>query len=304
MQITKKQHYAPSFYFKRFSDNSQMIQVIDLPEGRIMKSRSYTSVCWADFYYAEKTGVSDEVSQEFETFFKEIEDYFSIDFDSILETILNYKEISPEQLDKMAWFFSCLWVRSPQMRSQLNKMTEDVMKWYAGIIASEPNFIDNAKNKLTQKGVSFTEADLDNIQDMYQNGDLSMTISNQDHLRMIMKCEEYMHWFKAKNWRFYIAKGSKRFITSDTPVIEIFKGDTLQEQMYNNHIMQRPQFLALTPDVLIELTDPTIGKKFKRKAVNNKEVDEHNLLRAQYSERYAYSKSKTDLQDLMQYYLN
>lgn len=274
-----------------------MIQVLDLPQGRMMKSRSYTSVCWQDFYYAEETGVADDISQEFEAYFKEIEDYFASGIDGIIDDILNYKQINPRQLDQLAWFFACLWVRSPQMRSSVNGMMEKAMKWFGQTVAAEPHFIDDIKQAFDEKGVEASTERIDKMRNMYLDGDYKLEFGNQHHLNTIQKTEEYMLWFKGKNWRFYIAKGSKQFITSDTPVIELTSDD-----MFNNHIMQRPQFLALTPDVLIELTDPTVGKKFKRKAVGDAEVDEYNLVRAQHSEQFAYAKSRSDLEDLMTYY--
>lgn len=300
-QITKKQHFAPSFYFKRFSDND-WIQVLEFQKGLILKPRPYTSVCYGLFYYAQTTGKADEASQEYETFFKSIEDYFSADFDNIIEAILKYQQLTPQQLDRLAWFFACLWVRSPQMRKQLNNMMEDVMKWFSGITASHPSFRENSRKALEERGFAVTEEMLESAEKTFTSGDFDLEFDNVSHLQFITKCEEYKRWFHTKNWRFYIARGSKRFTTSDTPVLDIFKGETLQERMYSNHIMARQQFLALTPDILIELTDPRFGKKVKRKAIDDDEVVQYNLLRARYSEEYSYSKAKTDLEDLLEYY--
>lgn len=60
-QITKKQHFVPKFYLKRFARNGQ-IQVCDVRAKRILKAYGYKSVCYEKFFYGVETGVQDEVS--------------------------------------------------------------------------------------------------------------------------------------------------------------------------------------------------------------------------------------------------
>ena len=300
-QITKKQHFAPSFYFRRFADDG-WLQTLDIKNGRTLKPRPFAGVCYAHFYYAQETGTADDASQEFELFFKSVEDYFSAEFENILDAITSYRQLSPDQLDRLAWFFACLWVRSPQMRKQLNRMMEDMVKWMAGTAASHPDFKDSSKEALTEEGIEAPDEVLDDVVKTFKSGDFTLEFDNVNHLQFITQCEEYKNWFKAKNWRFHIAKGTKQFITSDTPVVDIFKGETLQERMYGNHIMARKQFLPLTPSILIELTDPRFGKKVKRGVVTDDYVTQYNLMRVRHSEDYAYAQHKSDLDDLLAYY--
>ena len=75
-QITKKQHFVPRFYFNRFAVYN-LLQTLDIQNGKIIKAQTYSGVCYADFYYAVKTGKEDETSQVFEQFFGEIEDKFA-----------------------------------------------------------------------------------------------------------------------------------------------------------------------------------------------------------------------------------
>ncbi|KPJ69531.1 hypothetical protein AMJ44_03450, partial [candidate division WOR-1 bacterium DG_54_3] len=50
-QVTKQQHYVPIFYLKRFSDNDNFIQTLDLANKR-MGRNPYSGVCYEDFFYA------------------------------------------------------------------------------------------------------------------------------------------------------------------------------------------------------------------------------------------------------------
>lgn len=301
-QITKKQHFAPSFYFKRFADNG-WLQTLDILNGKVIKPKPYKGVCYANFYYARETGKADAVSQEFEDFFQVIENLFSSDFDGIIATIESYGQLSDEQLDKLAWFMASLWLRSPQMRTRLNKMMEDGMKQMMQFTASHPDFAEQSKKRLAEDGIAVTDDMIANAKKTFEDGKYNIDFDNQNHLHFIAQCEEFYRWFRAKNWRFYLAKGSKQFITSDTPVVEIFnEGKTFVERLYSNHIMQRRHFLALTPSILIELTNPLVGKKVKRKVVTDEDVTQYNLLRARYSDKYCYGISRTDLDDLLPFY--
>jgi hypothetical protein len=303
-QITIDQHFAPKLYFKRFADNN-FLQTLHLKSGKIIKAQPYAGVCYAKFYYGVKTGTEDEVSQVFEEYFNSIETNFSKHYDGIISNILNYQQLTHEQLDSLAWFVACLWIRSPQMRSRMNNMMEDGMKQSMKIFASHPEFINHSKKQLEEDGVEVTDEKLEEVAESFIKGDYSINFeTNETHLDFIAKCQEFRNWFYAKSWRFYISKSGKQFITSDTPVIEIFNDGTFMERMYKNHIMQRRQFFTLTPNILVELVDPLRhGKKVKRNVVSDKAIFEYNLLRAQYSDDYCYAYAKSDLEDLLPYYL-
>ncbi|MFZ1301825.1 MAG: DUF4238 domain-containing protein [Candidatus Microsaccharimonas sp.] len=305
-QITKKQHFAPRFYFKRFAVDN-LLQTLDIQKGQVIKAQPYGGVCYADFYYAIETGKEDETSQVFEQFFGEIEDKFAKEYNTIVDTIWNYKPLTDQQLDILAWFMASLWIRSPHMRNQVNKTMADGMKQITSLMASHPNFADGTKQALKEEGLEVTDEQIEDARKTFESGEYELTFDNNvNHLQLIAKCEEFHRWFVIKKWRFYLAKGSKKFITTDTPVIEIFNktGATLVEKMYGNHIAQRRHYLALTPEILIELIDPLKpGKKQKRQAIRDDEmIIQSNLLLVRYSKDYAYATKKEYLEDLLDFY--
>ncbi len=305
-QITKKQHFAPRFYFKRFAVDN-MLQTLDIQNGKLIKAQPYSGVCYADFYYAVETGKEDETSQVFEQFFSEIEDKFAKEYSGIVDAIWNYKPLTDQQLDILAWFMASLWIRSPRMRNQVNKTMADGMKQMTTMMASDPNFTDGAKEALEKEGHNVTDEQIEDARKTLESGEYELTFDNNvNHLNLIAHCEEFYRWFLIKKWRFYLAKGSKKFITTDTPVIEIFNntGKTMIEKMYSNHIAQRQHYLALTPEILIELIDPlSSGKKQKRHALtDDRAMIEINRLLVIYSKDYAYATDKEYLEDLLQFY--
>jgi hypothetical protein len=304
-QITINQHFAPKLYFKNFADNN-FLQTLDLKAGKILKPKPYAGVCYAKFYYALDTGTRDQVSQEFEEFFNAIETHYAEHYSSIVDNILKYRQLTYEQLDALAWFVSCLWIRSPQMRDRMNDMMEDSMKWFMEFTASHPSFIEHSKKALEEEGHKVTTEQAEEVAKTFVDGKYSIDFDNQTHLNFITKCQEFRNWFFAKNWRFYIAKPNKHFVTSDTSVIEIFNDGTFAEKMYKNHIMQRKQFFALNPNILVELVDPLRYQKKEKKVkwcvISDEQVVQYNLLRTQYSDNYCYSKDRSDLEDLLPYY--
>jgi hypothetical protein len=306
-QITKKQHFAPRFYFKRFAVDN-FLQTLDIQKGKLIKAQPYSGVCYADFYYAVETGKEDEASQVFEQFFGEIEDKFAKEYDAIVDAIWNYQPLTDQQLDVLAWFMASLWIRSPHMRKQVNKTMADGMKQITTLMASNPNITDGAKEALEKQGHKVTDKQIEDARKTLESGKYELTFDNNvNHLNLIAHCEEFYRWFLIKNWRFYLAKGSKKFVTTDTPVIEVFNnntGKTMIEKMYSNHIAQRRHYLALTPDILIELIDPLkSGKKQKRHAITNDEmIIQSNLLLVRWSKDYAYATNKEYLEDLLPFY--
>jgi hypothetical protein len=305
-QITKKQHFAPRFYFKRFAVDN-LLQTLDIQKGKLIKARPYSGVCYADFYYAIETGKEDETSQVFEQFFGEIEDKFAKEYDGIVEAIWNYQPLTDHQLDILAWFMASLWIRSPHMRRQVNKTMADGMKQMTTLMASHPNFTDGAKQALAERGHNVTDEQLEDARKTLESGEYELEFDNNaNHLQLIAKCEEFYRWFSIKKWRFYLAKGTKKFITTDTPVVEVFNktGNTMVEKMYSNHIAQRKHYLALTPEILIELIDPLKSvKKQKRHAITNDElIIQSNLLLVRWSKDFAYATSKEYLEDLLPFY--
>lgn len=196
-QVTIKQHFAPRFYFKRFANNN-WLQTIDLKQSQIIKPQTYSSVCYAPFYYAVETGQEDSVSQEFEAFFQSIENIFASRYDGIVKAVWDYQQLTDEQLEALALFVACLWLRSPVMRRQLNDMGEQMTKLTVASMASRPDFAEGAIEELAKEGVVVTEADIEEVKQAFINEEYSFELTNGLHLHMISECEKYTKWLFAK----------------------------------------------------------------------------------------------------------
>jgi len=303
---TRKQHIIPRFYLKRFADNNGNLQILDIQRGKIIKPRPYSGVCYGDFFYAIETGKEDEISQLIEKLLSKIENQFAREYNNIINTIWDYKPLSERQANTLAQFMACLLIRSSCMRDRTNKMMLSGIKEIFSMIASHPDFIDNTKEILKTYGTTLTDQQTKCAIDNFESSN-EQELNNIYHLILISHLDEFHHWLTIKKWRFYLAKGSKKFITTDTPVVEVFEDNrekTLIEQIYNNHIVQRRHYFALTPEILVELIDPSIpGKRQKRKAImNNNLINQANIFLLKWSNEYAYTADKKFLEDILPSY--
>lgn len=296
-QTTKKQHIVPKFYLRKFSNQKGFIEILDLQEQKTLKPYPYGGLCYEDFFYSQDTGKKDVLSQEIEEWFKQIENAIAAYYPKIISNIFKTTQITNEDIDIIAGLMAMLWMRSKFMRekikSQSTEMTKDIM---AKIASGEP-FEDWAKRIMDKKGVKGTNNTIKNVKNLLIKKDYNLSVDNIPHLNLLTDIEEFHRWFWCKRWRIYIHQDDNEFITSDTPVIEWFPK---KKGIYGAHIRERRHYFPLTPKILIELSDPTLpGKKIKRKTINEKEVDEFNLLRAGYSLRYCYSSIQKPLDEIL-----
>lgn len=73
----------------------------------------------------------------------------------------------------------------------------------------------------------------------------------------------FINLFFAKKWKIYIAKGTDKFVTSDSPVVEWWSPP---QSFYSATFLERNNYFALTPEIFIELSEP---QGFNRK-INQK----------------------------------
>lgn len=216
-QVTEKQHFVPRFYLKRFADQQGLLRVLDIKNRKVLPQRAYGSVGYASFFYAARTGKADEISQHIESWLGEIENYTASKLPRIIEKLLNLEHIEEDDRYTVAVFLSMLWLRSPAMREQLNRMEEQVTKRVMGLDpeAMVDKYISDTGKQMTpdQKG---------KIIETFKKGRYKVTFGNAQHLRFMVETlglgeKGFANMFYGKKWKVYLAKGNERFITSGSP---------------------------------------------------------------------------------------
>jgi len=230
----KNQHYVPRFYLKAFYNKDGKIEIIDKKKWEILKPRSVKNICSWDFFYAiNNKWEEDLASQIIEDLLSRKENDFSGIYKEFLFDILNNKKIKEAHIWKLCDFVALLWMRSKRARQRLNSSLEKF----------------NKQNKLKTKEIE----------------------NNAIHLDFIIK--EIFEWdfrinLKIKRIKIYISKNKTNFITTDNPVKEIQNNDKIG--CYWIHFCSRLHLFSLSPNILIEFSDPIIKEKWKSKKKKNK----------------------------------
>jgi len=298
--VKKKQHYVPQFYLKNFADDKGNLYSLDVKNKRMCSPKSYSGLGYAHYFYARKTGVPDRISQEIEKWLQGIEDIIARKLPDIIDRILNYDHIGTDDRYILSVFMSMLWLRSPNMRNQLNQMEESMIKKLWSL--SAPNRVNEYIRKTKKK---MTKEERLKIIEMMEKGSYKLQFSNIQHLKFMTKTlgfdgPGFTNMFFGQKWKIYIAKGEKRFITSDSPVVEWWP---FPKTFYGASFLQRNKYFSLTPEIFFELTFPVGSKKAQRKTIFQKEDDVvslFNILIVAHSNSFAYSKDKQILEGLLE----
>jgi len=298
LQITKKQHYVPQFYLRQWVDNEGGFYPIKIeqdepPVLKIFKNKSGpSSFCYENFFYAQKTGVKDEVSQLFEEKFAEIEAIFSNELPAIEKKIVNNEQITELDKYRLSECMLFLHFRGKKYRHDAEKMTDKLMKQMfqhrVQYMDKDPKFeADMKKHGLTkEKMIEFV------------NGEqYTVSLGNIQHLKIMDDIEGFCNLLTAKYWKVYISRRSE-FITTDNPYLD----KALSNTFWGNDFLSREQVFILSPRVVIVARYPhdKNGKKFSRKDITNDKgkvqiLNTHVLMN---SIKFGFHKDKTLLEEL------
>ncbi len=296
-QITEDQHFVPRFYMERFANSKLFLSVLDIKQAKIIKPRPYSGVCYKKFYYGQKTGVQDEISQQMENWFTSMENDIARFLPIIYNKITSYSQITDEERYLISILAAMLWLRGDYMRLQVNKSSEDLMKWMMSMEASRPGYKEHVREIMKQEDKDITDEEIEEIRKSFIKKDYELDFDNSSHLNLMTELKGFSNMCFGKNWVVYLAKGQKRFITSDTPVVEWFP--KRENFAYGASFLERKHYLVLSPEVLIEMIYPKYGKKLKRKWATDKQVSDFNLMRAELSINYCYSQREDELKELI-----
>lgn len=297
--ITKKQHYVPKFYLRRFSDHLGKLQVLDIMNHRLGAPKHCSAVAYSHYFYAVETGIPDEASQHVEQWLQQFENVIAQEIQGIIHRILNCEHIDETDHHILAVFMCMLWLRSPNMRDQLNMIQEDVMKQIMKFYVPE-----SVDRHIETTEVSMSDEERADLIHTMETGSYNLRFNNKQHLKFMTENlgfvgSGFANLFFGQKWKIYIARGKERFITSDAPVVEWCPP---RQSFYGPTFLERNKYFALTPEIFIELTYPIGSDKVKRKTLFEREdhtVAVFNRLIVDHAHEFAYASNRKPLDDLI-----
>lgn len=304
-QTVEKQHYVPKFYLKRFAnnDNQRSVQILDVKNHRLCKPSSYSAICYDKYFYGLESGVFDETSQEFENMFYNFENGFSKSWCKILTNALN-KNLTLQDFETLSWFLSTQLMRTKKFRDNVNLNIANFEKTILQetikrLDLSNPIFAKAFENCF---GNEITEEELQIAKKILLNGEYNLSYNNATFLQHIAKnIEGIKNLFFWQKWKIITSTKNWSFITSDSPVVE---WEPKAQDFWGTSFIQRKHYLALTPQILIELQlcsieeDILPNKSVEYDQATDDEVLMYNFLLAGYSS-YAYSTERKEFIEML-----
>ena len=289
----------PKFYLKKFLNAAHLVEVLDCEQKEILSPRGTNGICYEKFFYGIKTGEPDEISQQIEKMFQQMEDWIAKNLDRIILKILNNEQILDNEKWLISFLMSLLWVRGPVMRDQINAMTTKVMKKVNSLHFSHPKINEwfDQIDKNMEKSVSLEERE--RIKKIMIAGEYSLGLNNYFHLAMFDSFPGFANLFFYQHWTVFISK-SKKFVTSDNPLVVIIPK---RVGIYQPTFTERIHHFALTPEIFIVARYPeTSVKKFKRKtlfAEQEQKILFLNLTIYDKAYKYLYATEKQSIDDIL-----
>jgi hypothetical protein len=304
-QITKNQHFVPSFYLKAFGNADRRVRTLDLGTGRIHKPRHYKAVGYQRFFYAIKTGVQDEISQGLEEWFRDIENQIAAHWPEIIDNAMAGR-LRNDQVETLAYFIGFQWIRTEAFRHFLNAMHASMTKQIMQITSAFPSFADDMRDMAAKEGREATEAEIAAHRRFFQEGTYKLEVDNTMHLQFMTpkQLEGFHNLLGAQQWTIIRAGGNHRFITSDNPVSV---GLPKAVGIYGMSFLERTHCIALTPELLIETSEPDPypeppirpADTARYRTANDTEVLMYNILNVRHTRQFAYSQSRRELQAIL-----
>ena len=299
-QITRKQHFVPKFYLKRFLNLQNEVEVLDCDRKKIIAPSGTRGICYEEFFYGAVTGQQDDLSQDIEKDFQQTEYQLAQRLDLIIPKILNSEEITSSEKWTIALLMSMLWIRGPVMREQINTMTEEMMK-EINSMHFDSNYSDKIFDNFDKSRGETTSPEMrEKMRQVFVNKKYNLQFNNATHMRMFSDMDKYANLFHGKDWIIRISK-SKKFVTSDNPLVEIVPKTKV---FWGASFLMRRHFLTLSPEINIEARVPhhMIGKKFKRKTLYSKDdklILALNMTMSGRAHQYAYATERQTLEEII-----
>jgi len=170
-QETKRQHWVPEFYLKKFVGEDNLLQTFDVHSNKIGKRYAPKSVCSEKFFYASWTGKKDDRSQYIENMFRTLENDFSdlsLEFEKV---VWSYEHIKDEMLWGMSLHIALQYLRTPYIRKKTLEWEKQFHESYLKMMSCNEQAWTNLMKEYRAENPNITDEELNDVRDTFQNID-------------------------------------------------------------------------------------------------------------------------------------
>lgn len=292
----------PQFYLRRFTNQQNLVEVLNRNSMKCERPRGTKKICSAEFFYGIETGIPDETSQMVEDWFQKMENFIGGNLDSIVEKILNNKQIEVADKWIVAFLMSMLWIRGREMRNQIHRIEKETTKW---MLQTEYKIQpDRLFDEYEKRGVTISPQLRAKLQEMMARNEFEIKPTNAMHLKNLENIKGFANLFYHQHWTVFISNVSNKFSTTDNPLAIKFPK---AKGIHGRTFLERAHYFPLTPDIFILATesDDAPGKpgiRLKRKTLlkgSEGKVLDLNAVMVNQAHQYIYATNKKDLEDLI-----
>lgn len=296
-KITIKQHYVPQSYLNKWVDEDECFYPIRIedknpPQLYIFKKKSKpVAYCFENFFYAEHTGIKDDISQVIETEFAEIESIFFNEIPIIEEKILKNKQITLQDKYHLSECMLFFHFKGKKYREQSTQMTDKLVKKINKFLAQDIDKHEKIKEKMDLLNISKQQ-----MIDFADKEEYRVDFGNIHHLAIMQNIYNFCNLLVAKHWKIYISQNGE-FLTTDTP----FQDKALNSNYWGNDFLSREHVFILNPNIVIVARyqkNKNVKNVIRKDITHNKiAIQKINTLNLMNSIRFGFHKKKEILED-------
>jgi hypothetical protein len=128
MQKTKRQHYVPQSYLRRFSEDDNSVFVFDKANNSVFESSTRNIAQERFFFELPKETIGNEDPQVLEHIFSEMEAEYASLLDVILSSLARKRRFNPKRKTMMALFVAIQFLRTKEYRQDHAQQREAGLK--------------------------------------------------------------------------------------------------------------------------------------------------------------------------------
>ncbi|MFH0888615.1 MAG: DUF4238 domain-containing protein [Planctomycetota bacterium] len=253
---TKRQHTIPQFYLKNFCIPDKNKRITDAiwvfhRQRKPFRANLINVAVQKEFYTVKDK--EDRPNRDLETILARIE---SGAFNVIKKILRNPVRLSNQEKTDLAYFLLYLFLRTPDMRENINVFIKDVIKKATLMVASDKTLFENTIKK-AKIDVGNKPGEVENLRQFALSKKYNISVNNIPHLRAMVTLGQDMslvNKIARMNFSYLATLDEHPFITSDNPFV-LFN-PKLQNSPYGYGIAQKDIEITipLCPSICLMLT--------------------------------------------------
>jgi Protein of unknown function (DUF4238) len=238
--VSKRHHWVPRFYLKRFADADGLIWLHDLNAGSSLPVSPGDALV-KKYLYAPKVGENPD-DDVFERFLADHVDGPAV---APLNRLAAGDPVSYEDRQRIAIFVAYQEYRVPRMKDAIQRFMGEVAQRILRMSVERP---ESMKRTFEAMGKPISDADLERLVTSVKNGDMKVKVNKIPWLAAGEVPTDIAGMLVEMPWAVLEAPGGFEFLTSDCPIAKVVTDSTVPPMLAGGWLSPSAEStLALDP---------------------------------------------------------